>query len=1478
MDSYGSRNNSNKYQKPSFNRRSHDDDMYSERDRNDDYYNKKSKKPEQNYYQAKQQQQQQQQQIQGSKSDSSKRYESRQGSEPRIMSNSNSNFSYNQDPDKNNYDRNRGNDQKVGMNQQSYEHRNKPPSIPRINNAGFKNLPLNIDTLPPRLKRKFLKDCGLPEELADKPLFEFAQQSSGYSSTLPFGNRNRYDQQHRPQNFQNNNYQSKYNNQNSNYNHYNNDRGNDRGNNSNNHHRSRSITPPRQQPQKQHYTPKNEWKSPNEKQQQQQQQQHYEDVIRKTDKEGQSSFDWSEDVMANSLSLPPDVNNASSRDHKYDDNNRHRHRRRRNRSASSNGSAERSGGYNPNDNNFQNVFKMPFPKPGNNRQRKNSQSSYNSRENSMERSYGYNSRDNSLDRRQNHGRRYQNRRGSDNYHSSRENSAERYGTTNWSRQGSSSNLQDEAISWRRADEAQHMSSKTDQKIAELTKQFETSVELNKSSNNNNIHNNNQGDQRVLFDPNNPSKPIVVKQSQSRPREFLVPDVNEHFNDHQNDLSAAKPVWLKKSSEQYQKSIKSKRLIDELDVLDCKLNQLIDNSDLIQEWTHIQELRESVQLIFEELLRVDMRFCQIEHVEHYFWKLLFYRIIELLRKKMQDCDDESRGIYKEKAIEIVDTGTKYLEALLIHLEACHKFQIEDYIGDNAANFKSGLGYVGLALVSSQKIFLFLGDLARYREQINTTNNFGRAKNYYVKAQQIVPKNGRPFNQLALLAVYSKRKIDAVYFYMRSLMSSNPFLAAKESLVALFDEIRKKYEFSQRKREEKTRLRLKEKEHRFDGNLRKETWIHPEGGSRVHRTAPLDVSMISKNTDSSDDELDQMDPSELNKRFIISFLHVQGKLITKIGMETFHTCATQMLREFRALLHISPIPINSHRLLQLISLNMYAIECNALNCTELKDSSIGADMQARPEVQECAIIVALLMFGIIVERFIEMLRESLNGGSKTSAVVILSGEDQRKVDKTNITTKDESKKILKLNEDSKVLLPAIKVWTDWMFYHENVWNPPPYSDYKISAMSNHDPWNGLATLMTLLETVVDANKDYLVLGKDEDNTLVRLLEDITLAGFTPLKKVTQDPIYCKNDINIEIAQNSLRLQKLMFFGTDFLCKCNPQPILKKIISPSNGKVEYMSIVQNRTGSASGDSEILLESFSDEEENSSNNNNNSNNNNKKYVDIVNDEQKNSSSELDDNLMKSPDLKSHHDAAEIRRLLRRKDELERKQRMHEKYNERLQDILSNSVVAVWLEVRPRYLIPDTNCFIDDLELIKAIANAHPLYQLMIPIVVINELEGLSRGIVKPLTSSVVMTSALCEKLEKNSMHNNNNIKSGSRSDPQHVAMVTQACKNALTFLKLKSPAVKCVTTKGSIINAAIFTSEDSQNEQKSNDDKILDTALSLCKKNVEQKQGDVRYIIREVVLLSSDRNLRVKALTNDIPVRELPDFVRWAGLSSDL
>lgn len=86
-------------------------------------------------------------------------------------------------------------------------------------------------------------------------------------------------------------------------------------------------------------------------------------------------------------------------------------------------------------------------------------------------------------------------------------------------------------------------------------------------------------------------------------------------------------------------------------------------------------------------------------------------------------------------------------------------------------------------------------------------------------------------------------------------------------------------------------------------------------------------------------------QLNKRFITSFLHIQGKIITKIGyliryqyynffinticlnysLESLHNSSTQMLKEFRALLQHSPLAITSHRLIQIWSLNMYTISC-------------------------------------------------------------------------------------------------------------------------------------------------------------------------------------------------------------------------------------------------------------------------------------------------------------------------------------------------------------------------------------------------------------------------------------------------------------------------------------------------------------------------------------------------------------------------
>lgn len=41
---------------------------------------------------------------------------------------------------------------------------------------------------------------------------------------------------------------------------------------------------------------------------------------------------------------------------------------------------------------------------------------------------------------------------------------------------------------------------------------------------------------------------------------------------------------------------------------------------------------------------------------------------------------------------------------------------------------GMGLVGLALICTQKILLFLGDLGRYREEVNETSNYGKCRQW------------------------------------------------------------------------------------------------------------------------------------------------------------------------------------------------------------------------------------------------------------------------------------------------------------------------------------------------------------------------------------------------------------------------------------------------------------------------------------------------------------------------------------------------------------------------------------------------------------------------------------------------------------------------------------------------------------------------------------------------------------------------------
>ena len=220
--------------------------------------------------------------------------------------------------------------------------------------------------------------------------------------------------------------------------------------------------------------------------------------------------------------------------------------------------------------------------------------------------------------------------------------------------------------------------------------------------------------------------------------------------------ANSPKWYQESSEAY-KQIHDRRLIDSLVECDFTMSELVANGSLIKEWETFETYRQCVRQLLHQFIIREIKFCMQHNVETHIWKMLYYNPIEMLKKKFngqeEGVDEEDKAFYKKKALDLIAEGLVFFEKTFRVLEEEYKFSVSDYIGENALIVTKGLKFLGLALVSTQKMFLFLGDLARYRELINETQNYGISRQWYTKAQQIMPNNGRPYYQLGVLSVYS-----------------------------------------------------------------------------------------------------------------------------------------------------------------------------------------------------------------------------------------------------------------------------------------------------------------------------------------------------------------------------------------------------------------------------------------------------------------------------------------------------------------------------------------------------------------------------------------------------------------------------------------------------------------------------------------------------------------------------------------------------
>ena len=93
-------------------------------------------------------------------------------------------------------------------------------------------------------------------------------------------------------------------------------------------------------------------------------------------------------------------------------------------------------------------------------------------------------------------------------------------------------------------------------------------------------------------------------------------------------------------------------------------------------------------------------------------------------------------------------------------------------------------------------------------------------------------------------------------------------------------------------------------------------------------------------------------------------------------------------------------------------------------------------------------------------------------------------------------------------------------------------------------------------------------------------------------------------------------------------------------------------------------------------------------------------------------------------------------------------------------------------------------------------------------------------------------------------------------------------------------MTAQGSILDSITFRSEQVTAEG-TTDQLILGCCLHYCRDTAREFMaggGDgAIHLYREVVLLTEDRHLRMKAHTRNVPVKDVVKFARWSQVLED-
>uniref|UniRef100_A0AAY5EK43 Nonsense-mediated mRNA decay factor n=1 Tax=Electrophorus electricus TaxID=8005 RepID=A0AAY5EK43_ELEEL len=184
-----------------------------------------------------------------------------------------------------------------------------------------------------------------------------------------------------------------------------------------------------------------------------------------------------------------------------------------------------------------------------------------------------------------------------------------------------------------------------------------------------------------------------------------------------------------------------------------------------------------------MLVTDLEYALDKKVEQDLWNHAFKNQITTLQSQAKNRANPNRSEVQANLSLFLEAASGFYTQLL--QELCTVFNVDlpcrvksSQLGI-ISNKQSSTSAIVKPQPSScsyicQHCLVHLGDIARYRNQTS------QAESYYRHAAQLVPSNGQPYNQLAILASSKGDHLTTIFYYCRSIAVKFPFPAASTNL--------------------------------------------------------------------------------------------------------------------------------------------------------------------------------------------------------------------------------------------------------------------------------------------------------------------------------------------------------------------------------------------------------------------------------------------------------------------------------------------------------------------------------------------------------------------------------------------------------------------------------------------------------------------------------------------------------------------------